>query len=66
MLIQQSAAEAQIVHELEPSVEELFIYSRDDNIISAAGVEEYLEEVAARPSRMGRPRPRTLVFEKSR
>lgn len=59
-------AETHIVHELEPAVELQLIYSRDDTVICCHGIEEYIDEVIARPSRQGFPTPQSLVFEKSR
>lgn len=65
-LIALSNADAATVHELEPPVEMQFVYSRDDTIIAFHGIEDYINEVVARPSRQGVPSPQSLVFDKSK
>merc|ERR1712039_211502 len=60
-----SQADVKPVHDMEPNVPMQFIYSRDDNIISSEGIEEYIAEVVARPNRKGHEKPQTLVFDKS-
>ncbi|CAE7238550.1 unnamed protein product, partial [Symbiodinium natans] len=59
-------ADTAIVHRMEPPVPLQFIYSKDDNIILAQGVERYLQEVKDRPSRKGLSQPRVWCIEKSR
>mmetsp|Transcript_18982 Transcript_18982/g.35602 ORF Transcript_18982/g.35602 Transcript_18982/m.35602 type:complete len:434 (+) Transcript_18982:45-1346(+) len=66
MLTKFANADTAIVHRLEPAVPMQFIYSKDDNIILAQGVERYLQEVAERPSRKGMSQPRVWRIEKSR
>jgi len=61
-----SAADAKTVHDLEPPVPVQFVYSKDDTIISCAGIEEYISEVASRPNRQGCEPPKSLVFERSK
>mmetsp|Transcript_18596 Transcript_18596/g.53271 ORF Transcript_18596/g.53271 Transcript_18596/m.53271 type:complete len:515 (-) Transcript_18596:85-1629(-) len=61
-----SNADVSAVHELEPPVELQFIYSRDDTIIAFPGIEEYINAVIARSSRLKFPTPQSLVFEKSK
>jgi len=60
------SADTAIVHELEPPVDMQFIFSRDDTIIDGALVENYIAEVASRPSRKGMAPPRTLIFDQSK
>jgi len=64
-ITKQSCADAARVHRLEPPVPLQFIYSADDKIILANGVEKYIGEVKSRPTRKGFPPPRTLKFDRS-
>ncbi|CAE7339780.1 unnamed protein product [Symbiodinium pilosum] len=66
MLTKLADADAAIVHRMEPPVPMQFIYSKDDNIILAQGVERYLQEVKDRPNRQGLSQPRVWCIEKSR
>ncbi|CAK9051406.1 unnamed protein product [Durusdinium trenchii] len=66
MLTKKASADTVVVHSLEPPVPMQFIYSKDDNIILAPGVERYLQEVNERPSRQGLAKPRVWCIEKSR
>lgn len=66
MLTKLASSDTVVVHALEPPVPMQFIYSKDDNIILAQGVERYLQEVNERPSRKGLALPRVWCLEKSR
>merc|ERR1711974_85556 len=66
LLTSLSNAETSIAHDLEPPVDMQFVYSRDDTIISFHGIEDYIDEVVARPSRKNVPSPQCLVFDKSK
>jgi len=54
------------VERMEPPVPLQFIYSLNDMVISAKGVEDYIKRAIKRPCRKGLAVPRTLVFEKGR
>jgi len=66
VITKQSCVDGRTVHRLEPPVHTQYFYSRDDTIISFSGVEKYIEEVEARPSRRGFALPMRKVFEKSK
>jgi len=62
-LLALSRADTATVHQLEPPVPLLFIYSTQDTIIRSRGIETYIAECEQRPSRAGLPPPQRLRYD---
>merc|ERR1712217_550261 len=60
-----ACADTSVVHDLQPPVPILFVYSRDDKIVMCAGIEDFIAESQSRASGSAARAIETLVFDKS-